>query len=441
MSRCFSLLCTAALLAGFSGVPLSAAARIQPLDGAPYSASATLPPSVVKVFTGTYTGEGPDRQTQASQAFARMEDDLIAAGLSMRDVVNVRGYLKVMTAAEAETALAMEQWNAAFEAAFADNVHPPTRTTLGVAELEGQDAQVAVEAVVAIAADSWDPSMASLGNPRWQRTLDGHAPLAIVAPYTPLVMTSGVLADPLSEGGSDFGDMGEQTRSVLGKLETALRHWGLGPQDVVYVRALLSPRKARYGNRLMPTDFSGYRDAAAAFWGAHGLDEPPTAVLSAPGFSAINRHVEIEFYAAFPDAARALFRPASDTDLRRDRREGAEDAFLSRSVAIARDASLVWLSGAVDSSRPGHEGQGMETLLNLQERLATLELGMEDVVALRAYFQIENSFGADFQAWNQAYKRFFDHPKLNAEKPARTAFPVTAIPGAGVLEVEVIAVD
>ncbi len=64
------------------------------------------------------------------------------------------------------------------------------------------------------------------------------------------------------------------------------------------------------------------------------------------------------------------------------------------------------------------------------------------VVQLRAYPVTPDAgaFGPRMADWNEAYGRFFDFPG-NPHKPARTSFPVTALPGNRTIEVEIITVS
>lgn len=402
---------------------------VEPLAGAPYSAWAKIPPHATKAFTGTYTGEGVDLTSQAADALGKLEDDLIAAGLAMEDVINVRGYLKVDPEDPASMSRAMTSWNDAFVPAFSGRVYPPTRTTLGVDALIEPDALVAVEAVVAV--DAPPAGLAgTAANPRLSRIEGVHETIALVHSFTPIAFTSGNLADPLEPDGTDFGTMAQQTKSTLEKLEAILATWGLTPFDVVYVRAMLSPR---VGSDYI--DFGGYSTAYELFWRERGVEEPPVGVFAAPGFNATGRHIEIEFYAAFPDAATHLF--SGEYAGVRSRREGSETSFLNRSVVTARDATLVWFAGVIGPGREDHEGQGVDALMNLRERMDAAGIDFPDIVQLRAYLDLEE-FRPDFGSWNRAYLRFFHLPSLNAKKPVRTAFPVTLLPGPSLLEIEAI---
>lgn len=439
MPKFESILSTILVLSLTASISWAQFADIEPLPGAPYSSSATVPPTLSKVFTGTYTGSGTGREAQARDALAQMKDDFDKTGIGMDAVINVRGYLKVLSTDLEENATAMAEWNAAFNDAFGDNTLPPTRTTFGVYELADPEAVIAIEAVAAVPAQSGVEGVPFNANPKALTLETEHQPVSMTAPFSSMVLTSGILADPVSDEPRAFGDMAQQTTSALKKLEAALRHWGLTPQDVVYVRSLLSPEVIEDVTEPVPVDFAGYQEAFDAYWASNFRDSPPTAEFAAPGFNSTGRIVEIEFYAVFPDSASHTF--AGDDSLSYlHRREGSETSFLNRSAAIARDASMVWFAGVIDQTRDHIHSQAVNALLTLEERMMNAGVSFENIVQLRAYLQIENGFRTDFNDWNTAYKRFFNAPSVNPEKPIRTAFPVISIPGTAVIELEAIGV-
>ncbi|MEM9025823.1 MAG: RidA family protein, partial [Verrucomicrobiota bacterium] len=322
--------------------------------------------------------------------------------------------------------------------AFAENTVTPTRTTFGVTTLEDPDALIAVEAVLAIDSDISGNLVEHPANPRVMHP-KGSFKLSYVKPFTAMALTSGILASADSDG--SMGSMARQTSNALEKLETALGSWGLSAADVVYIRALLSPPLSEDPEEEPEVDVAGYQEAFSEFWNAQHLPAPPTSFLAAPGFNTSGRLVEIEFYAAFPDGATAQFATSEDAEASPlFRREGSPTSFLNRSAIIARDATMVWFAGVIDQDRNNIHGQAVESLLNLQERMITAGVSFPNIVQLRAYLQIENGFRTDFGDWNTAYKRFFNAPSVNPEKPIRTAFPVKSIPGSAVIEIEAIGV-
>lgn len=412
---------------------------ITPLEGAAYSSAATVDPMATLVFTKSYVGADSNFGEAASGAFAELEDDLEEAGLSMESVVNVRGYL--LSEKGEDMGDAMTAWSNAFTDAFSDNEVPPTRTSIGVSELPG-DAVVALDVVLAAPPEATSELSSSRANGRIFSSASDSDSLRAVHPYSSILITSGVLADAPPGEGSGFGSMEQQTSSVLSKLDAVLKSWGLSRADLVFVRAMLSPEADEEG--VEATDFAGFDLGWDSFWSSSKAGIPPLSVFSAPGFGATGRIVEIEFYAVFPDAM-GPFVPSeigADDQLQSPAwREGSETSFLSRSVAVARDAKLTWFAGVIDREAGDIYGQAMQSLLKLESRMGGEGLDYPNVVQLRAYLNIQDSFRKEFGEWNNAYRRFFDHAKLNPEKPVRTAFPIEELPGGVFIEIEALGVS
>ncbi|MDQ8184752.1 RidA family protein [Pelagicoccus sp. SDUM812002] len=413
--------------------------KITPLEGAAYSSAATVDPMASLVFTKSYSGSNEDVGEAASDAFADLKNDLELAGLSLKSVVNVRGYL--LSQKGEDMGDAMGKWSGAFSKAFADNELAPTRTSIGVTHLPG-DATVALDVILAAAPEVLDAMMPSWANDRIYASSETPLSLRATRPYSSLLITSGVLADSLPGEGSGFGSMEQQSESVLSKLDAVLRRWGLGRSDLVFVRAMLSPAANEDGE--LATDFAGFEVGWETFWETSSAGAPPVSVFSAPGFSSTGRIVEIEFYAVFPDAM-GPFVPSEmggETGLAGPAwREGSETSFLSSSVAVARDAKLTWFAGVIDRNATGIYGQAMQSLLTLESRMAEAGLDYPNVVQLRAYLNIQDSFPTEFGNWNKAYRRFFDHSKLNPDKPVRSAFPIEELPAGALIEVEALGVS
>lgn len=406
--------------------------EIQPLEHAPYSASATVFPEASIGFSGTYTAEGSTVAAQANAAFAKLGEDLEAVGLGPEDVVNVRGYLKSIKGESMDEA--MKQWSGAFSRFFESNEDAPTRTTVGVSELRETEALLALDCV--IAADSSMLKSVDLGyaNDRIRATeFKGGSTLRFAKPFSSMFFSSGTLADALVAGGTDYGSVEQQTLSAFAKLKESLRAWGLVSEDIVFVRALLSPDSEVEGSSV---DFEGFDVAWNSIWKGNVDTAPALSVSAAPGFNVSGRLVEIEVYAVFPEAAGPFV--GGDLETYPIMRKGLEASFLSASAAIARDSNLVWFSGAIDRSRDHIGGQGVESLLTLQERMGVVGIDFDSVFQLRAYLNVQESFPKEFGAWNEAYRRFFDHSKLNATKPVRTAFPIENLPGGVLIEIELI---
>ncbi|MDQ8204041.1 Rid family hydrolase [Pelagicoccus sp. SDUM812003] len=421
-------------------VALSHLAVAQPVmelihtDEKPYSDSVAVHPDAAISFTKSFEGRGNGLAAQAADALQQLDDALSSSGLSRGDVANVRAYL---TSAKGEDMSDhMGAWNEAFKAFFADNPLPPTRTTIGSFAAIDPDSLIAIDAIIA----SSKPSASAETLPANPRLMSGSEnQLRSIAPYSSLLITSGVLADPLQEGGRDFGDMEQQTQSTLQKLEATLISWGLHLGDLAFTRVMLSPELDEEENRFLDTD--GFLSGWEAFWSEKRVAAPPFSVFSGPGFSNSGRLIEIEFYAAFPDASGPFsqFPTHGEEQSSPILRAGNPTSFLSGSVALARDAKKIWLSGAIDRDRDTIHGQATEALLTLHDRLADHGIDFSSTAQLRAYLNFDGPFGPNFGNWNTAYRRFFDHKKVNPEKPVRTAFPIENLPSPLLIEIEVLA--
>jgi enamine deaminase RidA (YjgF/YER057c/UK114 family) len=169
---------------------------------------------------------------------------------------------------------------------------------------------------------------------------------------------------------------------------------------------------------------------------------PALSLWAAPGFNVNGTLIEIEVYAAASDAKGPFDRYEASTPANPAlAMTGTAEAQISSSGTAARYRAITWFSGAIGTPGAGMHDEGVGGLLALRNRLAGAGAGFGDVVQLRAYPFVGDSFRRNFELWNEAYGRFFNHPKLNPHKPARTAFPVTALPRDALIEVEVIAVE
>ncbi|MBC2607190.1 RidA family protein [Pelagicoccus albus] len=411
--------------------------EITPLEGAPYSAAATVDPLASIVFTKSYTSDSEDMLDAATSVFEELESDLESAGISLDSVVNVRGYL--LSEKGQGMGSTMSKWSEAFSAAFEGEQEAPTRTSIGVSALPG-GATLAMDAVVASAPETFGELSTTWANERISMPEDASVSLRAVKPYSSMLITSGVLADALPGEGAGFGSMEQQSASALSKLDDVLKSWGLSRADLAFVRVMLSPVTDEEGSR--STDFEGFDAAWESFWSETANGIPPVSVFSAPGFGSTGRIVEIEFYAVFPDATGPFGPALAEGEAKGPAwREGSESSFLSRSVAVARDAKLTWFSGVIDRNEKNIYNQAMQSLLTMEKRLAAEGLDYPDVIQLRAYLNIQDSFGAEFGAWNNAYRRFFDHAKLNPEKPVRTAFPIEELPAGALIEIEALGIS
>ncbi|MEE3108714.1 MAG: Rid family hydrolase, partial [Pseudomonadota bacterium] len=165
--------------------------------------------------------------------------------------------------------------------------------------------------------------------------------------------------------------------------------------------------------------------------------------MAAPGFNSSNRIIEIEAYAAYPDARGAHGHAASTGENANLLAHGDPKSFLADSMSVARHASLTLVSGSIAKAgvprEAGMEAQARSALETLGERLASQGLSFEDVVQLRAYLNVGDDFSGQFQAWNRAYGAFFNN-EANPHRPVRTALPVVALPGQALIEIEATAV-
>lgn len=405
------------------------------LDGAPYAASVTVSGYAAKVFVSGVAS------ADAADALATIERPLASLGLSRESWVNVRAALLPGT----DGTLDMDGWNAAWNAHFTAAPHRPTRTTVGASHLP-LGAAVQLEGVAALAwpADRALPAHPSPLNP-FVHTLGagpwGSSAATILAPGSALIVTAGILADPADLTAPErtvarFGDVPTQTRSVLRKLERTLAGQGVHWEDVFYVRALLSPPAPGE-----PVDFEGFgREFAAAFAGRHPALRPALTVWAGPGFSSGGQLVEIELYAAAADGRGpfVVFDPSAANPWLA--MTGAAEAQISTAGAAARFRPLTWFSGAIGTPGGGIHDEAVSALLALRARYAAAGLRLSDTLHLRAYPIVGDTFRPAFDAWNEAYSRFFHHPRLNPHRPARTAFPVPALPRGRLIEIETLAV-
>ncbi len=130
------------------------------------------------------------------------------------------------------------------------------------------------------------------------------ASVAVVPPGYTTVYLSGMVpgvTHPDAEKGSmaSFGTTEEQTESVLGKIQAALKAQGIDFKDVVSMRVYLAGDPANGGKM----DFAGMMKSYSRHFGTADQPNRPTratvqvAALAAPGFL-----VEIECVAVKPGA-------------------------------------------------------------------------------------------------------------------------------------------
>lgn len=429
---------------------------------APYSASASALPTASLFFTSGMTPRpadpdepagSPERYgdtyTQARSIFSRHVENLEAQGLSAEDVLYARAYI-VRDPQSGDFDWA--GWNRAFTEFFSadGSEHAPARTSIGIDRLGNSDYLIEVELVAAYpdATGPWlagpgtdwnvpNPQLRPFGSPT-SRINSGVA----VSPNAPLYFTSGMLADTKNADldASDperRGDMEWQAKNVLGKLEANLKGVGLTMRDVFFLRAMVFPDPLRDGD----VDFAGWNRAYETVFNTPMNPHKPTrTTMAAPGFNITGALLEVEVYAAFPDARGQHTVYDLDSQNPNLLANGDPDSFLSAGMAVARHTPLTFVSGAVaaaDARDGDMKAQALSALETMAERLEQAGVGFEDVIQLRAYLNVGDDFRGNFGLWNQAYGQYFNNAE-NPHKPVRTALPVVGLPAGSLIEIEAI---
>lgn len=114
--------------------------------------SGTTPPVAKSdAAAGAYERFG-DTKTQAAGILKTVEAQLVAQGLSMKDVVYLRAYLVPDPTKQGKIDVA--GWNAAYSAVFGTSANPtkPARSTVGVSALVNSDWLIELEAFAAFPA-------------------------------------------------------------------------------------------------------------------------------------------------------------------------------------------------------------------------------------------------------------------------------------------------
>ena len=430
---------------------------------APYSASATARPTASLFFTSGMVpaAQDPDAPagsperygdtyTQALSALERHRENLTARGITLDDVLYARAYL--VRDPQSGDVFDWAGWNRAFTEFFSGDgsAHAPARTSIGIDRLGNPDYLIEIELVAAHPPDT-GPWLAGTGadpgvpNPRlrpYGRPDSRIASGVAVAPNAPLYFTSGMLADPLDPDApfgdrAQRGDMAQQATSALEKLEANLKGVGLTLRDVFFLRAMVFPDPLDD----FRVDFAGWNRAYSEFFGTAANPHKPTrTTMAAPGFNAFNALIEIEVYAAFPDARGQHTRYDLDSANPNLIANGDPDSFLSAGMAVARHTELTFVSGAVASAMDADadmKAHALSALQTLAGRLDQAGVGFEDVIQLRAYLDVGDDFRTNFGLWNEAYGQYFDNED-NPHKPVRTALPVVERPGGSLVEIEAI---
>ncbi|MBC8120898.1 MAG: translation initiation inhibitor, yjgF family protein [Gemmatimonadaceae bacterium] len=105
------------------------------------------------------------------------------------------------------------------------------------------------------------------------------------------------LDPPPTDGSNPFGDTKTQAISILGRIELLLEEAGLTIEDVVYLRAYLTPDPAK-GNVV---DYTGWFDAYALFF--NNPENPVKTARSTVGVVSLvdpNWLIEVEAVAVYP---------------------------------------------------------------------------------------------------------------------------------------------
>lgn len=429
----------------------------------PYAASATALPGASLFFTSGFVPLPQDEDapagsparygntyTQAMSALERHRDALALRGLVLEDVLYARAYL--VRDPNRGDAFDWDGWNRAFSEFFSTGarVHKPTRTSVGITRLGNPDFLIEIELVAAYP-DGAGPWLGGRGadpggmNPQLQAFSAATSRISTgvaVSPNAPLYFTSGVLADlqdPEAPDGDRArrGDMEFQATSVLEKLEANLAAVGLTFRDVFFLRSMIFPDPLDDGE----VDFDGWNRAYDRFFNTPANPvKPARTTMAAPGFNVMNALIEVEVYAAFPDARGAHSRYDLDSQNPNLIANGNPDSFLSSGMAVARHTPLTFVSGAVGENLPADadiKAHALSALQTLDTRLQQAGLGFEDVIQLRAYLNVGDDFGTNFGLWNEAYGQYFNNPE-NPHKPVRTALPVVELPGGSLIEIEVL---
>lgn len=138
----------------FYGPPAAiiSAGVVVPAGRATVWISGTTPPVIKADAPAGARDRFGDTHAQAAGILKAIETQLVAQGLTMKDVVYLRAYLVADKAKDAKIDVA--GWNAAYSEMFGTATNPtkPARSTVGVAALVNADFLVEVEAFAAFPA-------------------------------------------------------------------------------------------------------------------------------------------------------------------------------------------------------------------------------------------------------------------------------------------------
>ncbi len=272
-----------------------------------------------------------------------------------------------------------------------------------------------------------------------------YATGAKVAAGSPLYFSAGMTA---GEGAP--ASMKAQALLTLKKLGDSLATAGIKPSEVLFVRAYLAPGADG------KVDFAGWNEAwAETFGNASNPVKPARTTVAVPLLGRPSTLIEVEYVAATASSdglfmgSDKLGLPVANPMLKP---YGTKEGRIYSGMGIKAGAGYYWSAGTLSAlakaDAPANSAerfgdmkfQATSTLKRLQDNLATVGLGLQDVIFLRA-FLAPNKLGDgqyDYAGWNAAYDDFFNNP-ANPHKPARTTLTTPSFGGPGAqIEVEVL---
>lgn len=186
----------------------------------------------------TDRGHRGDMKTQARNTLLRLQENLVAVGLSFKDVIYLRAFLGPDV--HLQGTFDYDGWNAAYGEFFntTDNPHKPARTTVTTPTFGDPSTLIEIEIVAAFPTPPalFDKAAA---NPQLKAYGDAKAMIASgVAVNAPASLLFSAAAVPTQDG-----DMQAQAVSTLESLEQRLAKAGLSFKDVVFLRAYVVPNK------------------------------------------------------------------------------------------------------------------------------------------------------------------------------------------------------
>jgi enamine deaminase RidA (YjgF/YER057c/UK114 family) len=182
----------------------------------------------------TDRGHRGDMKTQARNALLNLQKNLANVGLSFKDVVYLRCFLG--PDAHMEGKYDYDGWNAAYGEFFNNtgNPHKPARTTVTTPSFGNASNMIEIEIVAAFPTA---PAMFDARGPKLKAYGEATAQISsgiAVAEKPSLYFSAGAVS-------SVEGDVKTQALSALETIKKRLELAGLGPKDVVFLRAYVVP--------------------------------------------------------------------------------------------------------------------------------------------------------------------------------------------------------